>query len=157
MAIQKKLLHNFFWFCFPPQGASEEELKKLEKEVREQEQLLSGYQLENERLYKELKQIQAKEKANEARMFSENQKLGKDGGFSCTFCVTSNKFALSVTVVSTKAFLSGSAQSMLPLCRVSLGKNPMRSTADSSQISHEKKCEVTRNVMKTDELEQTLP
>ena len=50
----------------------------MEKEVREQEQLLTGYQQENERLYKELKQMQAKEKANEARMFSENQKLGKD-------------------------------------------------------------------------------
>ena len=52
-------------------------MKRLEKEVREQEQLLTGYQQENERLYKELKQIQAKEKASEARMFSENQKLGK--------------------------------------------------------------------------------
>ena len=52
-------------------------MKRLEKEVQEQEQLLTGYQQENERLYKELKQIQAKEKASEARMFSENQKLGK--------------------------------------------------------------------------------
>ena len=52
-------------------------MQRLEKEVREQEQLLTGYQQENERLYKELKQIQAKEKASEARMFSENQKLGK--------------------------------------------------------------------------------
>ncbi|XP_015759116.1 PREDICTED: centrosomal protein of 162 kDa-like [Acropora digitifera] len=58
--------------------ASEEELAKLEKEVREQEQLLSGYQLENERLYKELKQMQAREKANEARMFSENQRLASE-------------------------------------------------------------------------------
>ena len=64
--------------CFLPQCASEEELAKLEKEVREQEQLLSGYQLENERLYKELKQMQAREKANEARMFSENQRLGTE-------------------------------------------------------------------------------
>ena len=64
-------------FC-PRQGASAEEVKRMEKEVREQEQLLTGYQQENERLYKELKQMQAKEKANEARMFSENQKLGKD-------------------------------------------------------------------------------
>jgi len=63
-------------FC--PQGASAEEVKRMEKEVREQEQLLTGYQQENERLYKELKQMQAKEKANEARMFSENQKLGKE-------------------------------------------------------------------------------
>ncbi|KAL9968762.1 hypothetical protein ACROYT_G020883 [Oculina patagonica] len=60
------------------EGASEEDLKRLEKEVREQEQLLTGYQQENERLYKELKQMQAKEKANEARMFSENQKLASE-------------------------------------------------------------------------------
>ena len=64
------------------QGASAEEVKRMEKEVREQEQLLAGYQQENERLYKELKQIQAKEKANEARMFSENQKLGKEDFFA---------------------------------------------------------------------------
>lgn len=67
-------------FC-PRQGASAEEVKRMEKEVREQEQLLTGYQQENERLYKELKQMQAKEKANEARMFSENQKLGKEDFF----------------------------------------------------------------------------
>ena len=66
------------------QGASEEELKRMEKEVREQEQLLTGYQQENERLYKELKQMQAKEKSNEARMFSDNQKLGKES-LSCFF------------------------------------------------------------------------
>ena len=54
----------------------------MEKEVREQEQLLTGYQQENERLYKELKQMQAKEKANEARMFSENQRLGKEDFFA---------------------------------------------------------------------------
>lgn len=60
------------------EGASEEELAKLEKEVREQEQLLAGYQLENERLYKEMKQMQAKEKTNEARMFCENQKLASE-------------------------------------------------------------------------------
>ena len=39
---------------FYPQGASAEEVKRMEKEVREQEQLLAGYQQENERLYKEL-------------------------------------------------------------------------------------------------------
>ena len=65
-----------------PQGASAEEVKRMEKEVREQEQLLTGYQQENERLYKELKQMQAKEKANEARMFSENQRLGKEDFFA---------------------------------------------------------------------------
>lgn len=71
----------FTLFFFSSQIASEEELKRLEKEVREQEQLLTGYQQENERLYKELKQMQAKEKANEARMFSENQKLGNNVRF----------------------------------------------------------------------------
>ena len=77
----KRKLHFNHSVC--PQGASAEEVKRMEKEVREQEQLLAGYQQENERLYKELKQMQAKEKANEARMFSENQKLGKEYFFRC--------------------------------------------------------------------------
>ena len=71
-----------FIIFFSSQIASEGELKRLEKEVREQEQLLTGYQQENERLYKELKQMQAKEKANQARMFSENQKLGNNVRFA---------------------------------------------------------------------------
>lgn len=79
-----KLLYSGVFFSL--QVASGEELKRLEKEVREQEQLLTGYQLENERLYKELKQMQAKEKTSEARMFSENQKLGKKK-FVCSQCV----------------------------------------------------------------------
>lgn len=49
----------------------------MQKEVREQEELLKGYQQENERLYKDLKQQQAKAKTTEARMFGENQKLGR--------------------------------------------------------------------------------
>ena len=53
----------------------------LEKDIRDQEKLLTGYQQENERLYQEIKQMQAKGKANEARMFSENQKLGEMKAF----------------------------------------------------------------------------
>ncbi|XP_031560338.1 centrosomal protein of 162 kDa-like isoform X2 [Actinia tenebrosa] len=59
-------------------GITEEEKKRLEKEIREQEKLMKGYQQENERLYKELKQIQAKGKTTEARMFAENQKLATE-------------------------------------------------------------------------------
>ncbi|EDO46717.1 predicted protein, partial [Nematostella vectensis] len=57
-------------------SVSEEEQKRLEREIREQEELLKGYQQENERLYRDLKQQQASSKATEGRMFSENQKLG---------------------------------------------------------------------------------
>lgn len=56
---------------------SEEELRKLEKEIREQDQLLTGYQQENERLYEDLKDLQIKAKTAETQMFKENQKLGK--------------------------------------------------------------------------------
>ena len=56
---------------------SDEELRKLEKEVREQDQLLTGYQQENERLYGDLKDAQVKSKTAESQMFKENQKLGK--------------------------------------------------------------------------------
>jgi hypothetical protein len=38
---------------------------------------MKGYQQENEQLYKELEQIQAKAKTTEGRMFADNQKLGK--------------------------------------------------------------------------------
>ena len=58
------------------QNLSAFELEKMQKEIREQEELLKGYQQENERLYKDLKQQQAKSKTSEARMFGENQKLG---------------------------------------------------------------------------------
>lgn len=56
---------------------SDDELRKLEKEIQEQDQLLTGYQQENERLYEDLKQAQIKAKAAETQMFKENQKLGK--------------------------------------------------------------------------------
>ena len=78
-------------------------MKRLEKEVREQEQLLTGYQQENERLYKELKQIQAKEKASEARMFSENQKLGKKNlRFSMRFFLVKLWFFFFILLSSTR-------------------------------------------------------
>ena len=51
-------------------------MENLQKQLQQQESLLTGYQQENERLYKE-----AKDKANdmkkiESKMFEENQKLG---------------------------------------------------------------------------------
>ncbi|XP_028411147.1 centrosomal protein of 162 kDa-like isoform X2 [Dendronephthya gigantea] len=57
---------------------SDEELRKLEKEICDQDQLLTGYQQENERLYEDLKQAQVKAKTAEAQMFKENQKLASE-------------------------------------------------------------------------------
>jgi len=48
---------------------------------------MQGYQQENERLYKELKQIQAKAKSTEGRMFAENQKLGMKCAISKVFII----------------------------------------------------------------------
>ena len=53
----------------------EERVKLMEKEIREQEQLLAGYQQENERIYQELKTLQKSSKGAEGRMFQENQRL----------------------------------------------------------------------------------
>ncbi|XP_055965721.1 centrosomal protein of 162 kDa [Sorex fumeus] len=54
---------------------TEEKLKHIQKEIQEQETLLQGYQQENERLYKQVKDLQEQNKKNEERMFKENQNL----------------------------------------------------------------------------------
>ncbi|XP_034029855.1 centrosomal protein of 162 kDa isoform X2 [Thalassophryne amazonica] len=55
--------------------AAKEKLQLSEKEIREQEMLIKGYQQENEKLYFQMKAQQAKSKANEEAMFRENQRL----------------------------------------------------------------------------------
>ena len=57
------------------EGATQDHVLLMEKEIREQEKLLAGYQQENERLYTEMKRIQTMNKTTEDRMFKENQKL----------------------------------------------------------------------------------
>ncbi|KAI1885587.1 hypothetical protein AGOR_G00205340 [Albula goreensis] len=52
-----------------------EKLELIEKEVREQETLIQGYHQENERLYQQVKALQAQSKQNEEAMFQENQRL----------------------------------------------------------------------------------
>ncbi|KAM6995229.1 centrosomal protein of 162 kDa [Tautogolabrus adspersus] len=56
-------------------SAAEERLRQMDKEMREQEMLIKGYQQENEKLYLQMKAQQAKSKANEDAMFNENQTL----------------------------------------------------------------------------------
>ncbi|XP_029138271.2 centrosomal protein of 162 kDa isoform X2 [Labrus bergylta] len=56
-------------------SAAEERLQQTDKEIREQEMLIKGYQQENEKLYLQMKAQQAKTKANEDAMFNENQTL----------------------------------------------------------------------------------
>ncbi|KAJ6665778.1 hypothetical protein lerEdw1_001250 [Lerista edwardsae] len=52
-----------------------EMLKEIQKEVQNQEVLLQGYQQENERLYKQVKELQMNNNKNEESMFKENQRL----------------------------------------------------------------------------------
>ncbi|XP_041649990.1 centrosomal protein of 162 kDa isoform X2 [Cheilinus undulatus] len=56
-------------------SAAGERLQHMEKEIKEQETLIKGYQQENEKLYSQLKAQQARGKANEEAMFNENQTL----------------------------------------------------------------------------------
>ncbi|NXN19808.1 CE162 protein, partial [Indicator maculatus] len=54
---------------------TEEKLAQIQKEVEDQEVIIQGYQQENERLYKQMKELQSQNKKNEERMFKENQCL----------------------------------------------------------------------------------
>uniref|UniRef100_A0A8D2P5A3 Centrosomal protein of 162 kDa n=1 Tax=Zosterops lateralis melanops TaxID=1220523 RepID=A0A8D2P5A3_ZOSLA len=54
---------------------TEEKLAQIQKEIEDQEVIIQGYQQENERLYKQMKELQIENKKNEERMFKENQCL----------------------------------------------------------------------------------
>ncbi|XP_010290261.1 PREDICTED: centrosomal protein of 162 kDa [Phaethon lepturus] len=54
---------------------TEEKLSQIQKEIEGQEVIIQGYQQENERLYKQMKELQIQNKNNEERMFKENQHL----------------------------------------------------------------------------------
>ncbi|NWH86212.1 CE162 protein, partial [Aegithalos caudatus] len=54
---------------------TEEKLAQIQKEIGDQEVIIQGYQQENERLYKQMKELQIQNKKNEERMFKENQSL----------------------------------------------------------------------------------
>ncbi|KAL2306688.1 hypothetical protein Nmel_004619 [Mimus melanotis] len=54
---------------------TEEKLAQIQKEIDAQEVIIQGYQQENERLYKQMKELQIQNKKNEEQMFKENQCL----------------------------------------------------------------------------------
>ncbi|XP_015206343.2 centrosomal protein of 162 kDa isoform X2 [Lepisosteus oculatus] len=54
---------------------TEDKLKLIEKELKEQEILIQGYHRENEKLYRQVKELQNQNKLNEDKMFKENQRL----------------------------------------------------------------------------------
>uniref|UniRef100_A0AAQ6A8C3 Centrosomal protein of 162 kDa n=1 Tax=Amphiprion ocellaris TaxID=80972 RepID=A0AAQ6A8C3_AMPOC len=62
--------------------ATEEKLQEIDKEIKEQETLIKGYQQENEKLYLQMKAQQATSKANEEAMFNENQRLLNELAFT---------------------------------------------------------------------------
>ncbi|XP_067416847.1 centrosomal protein of 162 kDa [Emydura macquarii macquarii] len=70
LSREKKWLH-----LGATEPVTEEKLKQIQKEIQDQENLLQGYQQENERLYKQMKELQIQNKKNEERMFKENQHL----------------------------------------------------------------------------------
>ncbi|KAL5010793.1 hypothetical protein ScPMuIL_013098 [Solemya velum] len=60
------------------EGANKDRVERLEREVKEQEVLINGYQQENQRLYNEVKTAQKQSKITEEKMFEENQRLLSD-------------------------------------------------------------------------------
>ncbi|XP_037641291.1 centrosomal protein of 162 kDa isoform X2 [Sebastes umbrosus] len=63
-------------------SAAEGKLQQIDKEIKEQETLIKGYQQENEKLYEQMKAQQVKSKANEEAMFNENQRLLNELAFT---------------------------------------------------------------------------
>ncbi|XP_028436995.1 centrosomal protein of 162 kDa isoform X2 [Perca flavescens] len=63
-------------------SAADEKLRQIDKEIKEQETLIKGYQQENEKLYVQMKAQQVKSKANEEAMFNENQRLLSELAFT---------------------------------------------------------------------------
>ncbi|XP_034730618.1 centrosomal protein of 162 kDa isoform X2 [Etheostoma cragini] len=57
-------------------------LQQFDKEIKEQETLIKGYQQENEKLYAQMKAQQVKSKANTEAMFNENQRLLSELAFT---------------------------------------------------------------------------
>ncbi|XP_062278354.1 centrosomal protein of 162 kDa [Scomber scombrus] len=63
-------------------SATEKKLQQIDKEIKEQETLIKGYQQENEKLYLQMKAQQVRSKANEDAMFNENQRLLNELAFT---------------------------------------------------------------------------
>ncbi|XP_065537384.1 centrosomal protein of 162 kDa isoform X2 [Lathamus discolor] len=62
------------WTCHTATvPVTEEKLAQIQKEIADQEVIIQGYQQENEKLYKQMKELQIQNKKNEEQMFKENQ------------------------------------------------------------------------------------
>ncbi|XP_009073014.1 PREDICTED: centrosomal protein of 162 kDa [Acanthisitta chloris] len=70
MAQEKRLSHHAATV-----PVTEEKLAQIQKEIEDQEVIIQGYQQENERLYKQMKELQIQNKRNEEQMYKENQCL----------------------------------------------------------------------------------
>uniref|UniRef100_W5NIL3 Centrosomal protein of 162 kDa n=1 Tax=Lepisosteus oculatus TaxID=7918 RepID=W5NIL3_LEPOC len=74
VAAVKQSKHNLF-ILNATDPVTEDKLKLIEKELKEQEILIQGYHQENEKLYRQVKELQNQNKLNEDKMFKENQRL----------------------------------------------------------------------------------
>jgi len=54
---------------------AQEQLARVEEDIRQQDMILAGYEKDNEQLRGEVKRLRAANRANEERMFHENHKL----------------------------------------------------------------------------------
>lgn len=70
LSKEKRWIHHTATVPVP-----EEKLSQIQKEMEDQEVIIQGYQQENERLYKQMKELQIQNKKNEEQMYKENQCL----------------------------------------------------------------------------------
>ncbi|XP_062322496.1 centrosomal protein of 162 kDa isoform X3 [Osmerus eperlanus] len=62
-------------WCVDPSDPLSDKIQLMEKEMNNQEILIQGYHQENEKLYQQMKSLQAQRKVDEEAMFLENQRL----------------------------------------------------------------------------------
>ncbi|KAL4657489.1 centrosomal protein of 162 kDa isoform X1 [Arapaima gigas] len=125
---------------------TEEKLRVIEKEVTEQETIIQGYHQENEKLYKQVKALQAQAKVNEEAMFMENQALRAELA-ACRELVSRNNVQRVVGHVLEPGQKQGTSDLLTQV--QALQKNETRLMEETRRLKQEKQAlDVDLEVMK---------
>uniref|UniRef100_A0A1A7WA69 Centrosomal protein of 162 kDa n=1 Tax=Iconisemion striatum TaxID=60296 RepID=A0A1A7WA69_9TELE len=112
---------------------TEERLGQINKEIKEQETLIKGYQQENEKLYLEMKSQQARSKVNEEAMFSEHQRLLSQLAFTQEQLRKATRPLASVCSMNHTQHIS---DLLTQIC--ALQKNEVKLSEDNQRLMQEK-------------------
>ncbi|XP_008431087.2 centrosomal protein of 162 kDa isoform X2 [Poecilia reticulata] len=111
--------------------ATEDKIQLIEKEMKEQEMLIKGYQQENEKLYVEMKAEQSRSKANQEAMFNENQ------GLLSQLAVTREQLRRSSRPVSNVCAMDHTKRISDLLAQINTCQNEARLCEENSRLEQE--------------------